>query len=151
MKIGTLAPLLLLVASSATALSQAPAGRFISTEGAPKAIGPYAQGVVAGGFLFASGQIPLDPKTGDLVGGGIEASAARVFDNLEAVLKAAGLTFSDVVKVTVYMTKAEDFAGMNGVYGKRMGENKPARATVFVASLPKGAPLEIELVAVAKH
>jgi 2-iminobutanoate/2-iminopropanoate deaminase len=151
MKIGTLAPLLLLVASSATALSQAPAGRFISTEGAPKAIGPYAQGVVAGGFLFASGQIPLDPKTGDLVGGGIEASAARVFDNLEAVLKAAGLTFSDVVKVTVYMTKAEDFGGMNGVYGKRMGENKPARATVFVASLPKGAPLEIELVAVAKH
>jgi 2-iminobutanoate/2-iminopropanoate deaminase len=151
MKISTLAPLLLVIASSTTALSQTPAGRFISTEGAPKAIGPYAQGVVAGGFLFASGQIPLDPKTGDLVGGGIEASAARVFDNLEAVLKAAGLTFSDVVKVTVYMTKAEDFGGMNGVYGKRMGENKPARATVFVASLPKGAPLEIELVAVAKH
>ena len=151
MKIGTLTPVVLLVSLSATALSQAPAGRFISTEGAPKAIGPYSQGVLAGGFLFASGQIPLDPKTGELVAGGIEASAARVFDNLEAVLKAAGLTFSDVVKVTVYMTKAEDFTAMNGVYGKRLGENKPARATVFVASLPKGAPLEIELVAVAKH
>lgn len=150
MKIGTVVPLLLLAASTTTALSQAPAGQSIATEGAPKAIGPYSQAVVAGGFLFAAGQIPLDPKSGDLVTGGIEVSAARVFDNLEAVLKAANLTFADVVKVTVYMTKAEDFAAMNGVYGKRMGDNKPARATVFVASLPKGAPLEIELVALAK-
>ena len=121
--------------------------KFIATDGAPKAIGPYSQAVVEGGFLFAAGQIPLDPKTGELVTGGIEQSAERVFDNLEAVLKAAGLTFSDVVKTTVFLTKAEDFAALNGVYAKRMGEHKPARSTVIVAALPKNAPMEIELVA----
>ena len=123
----------------------------LSTDAAPKAIGPYSQAVLAGGFLFASGQVPLDPKTGELVGGGIEPSTERVLDNLEAVLKAAGLTFADVVKVTVYLTKAEDFAAMNGVYAKRMGDSKPARATIVVAGLPRNAPLEIELVALAKR
>ncbi|HKA37406.1 MAG TPA: RidA family protein [Thermoanaerobaculia bacterium] len=123
---------------------------FIATEGAPKAIGPYSQAVVEGGFLFAAGQIPLDPKTGELVGGSIEQSAERVLDNLEAVLKAAGLSFADVVKTTVFLTKAEDFAAFNAVYGKRMGDHKPARSTVIVAALPRNAPVEIELVARAK-
>src|SRR5437867_12174151 len=83
--------------------------KFIAADDAPKAIGPYSQAVVEGGFLFAAGQISLDPKTGELVGGTIEQSADRVFDNLEAVLKAAGLTFADIVKATVYLTKSEDF------------------------------------------
>ena len=121
--------------------------KFITTDEAPRAIGPYSQAVVEGGFLFAAGQIPLDPKTGELVGGSIEQSAERVFDNLGAVLKAAGLSFSDVVKTTVYLTKAEDFAALNGVYARRMGEHKPARSTVIVAALPRNAPMEIELIA----
>jgi 2-iminobutanoate/2-iminopropanoate deaminase len=121
--------------------------KFVATDDAPKAIGPYSQAVIEGGFLFAAGQIPLDPKTGELVTGGIEQSAERVLDNLEAVLKAAGLTFSDVVKTTVFLTKAEDFSALNGVYAKRMGDHKPARSTVIVAALPKNAPMEIELVA----
>jgi 2-iminobutanoate/2-iminopropanoate deaminase len=120
---------------------------FIATDRAPKAIGPYSQAVSAGGFLFASGQIPLDPATGELVGGGVEASTERIFRNLEAVLKAAGLAFSDVVKTTVYLTRADDFAVMNGVYARHFGEHRPARSTVMVASLPKGAPVEIDLVA----
>ena len=120
---------------------------FIATDRAPKAIGPYSQAVSAGGFLFASGQIPLDPATGELVGGGIEASTERIFRNLEAVLTAAGLDFSDVVKTTVYLTRADDFAAMNGVYASHFGEHRPARSTVMVASLPKGAPVEIDVVA----
>ena len=120
---------------------------FIATDRAPKAIGPYSQAVSAGGFLFASGQIPLDPATGELVGGGIEASTERIFRNLEAVLTAAGLAFSDVVKTTVYLTRADDFAAMNGVYASHFGEHRPARSTVMVASLPKGAPVEIDVVA----
>jgi 2-iminobutanoate/2-iminopropanoate deaminase len=124
--------------------------RFVATDAAPKAIGPYSQAVVAGGFLYASGQIPIDPKTGNLVGGTIEQATERIFDNLEAVLKAAGLSFADVVKTTVYLTRVEDFAQMNGVYARRMGEHKPARSTVIVAALPKGAPAEIDLIASAK-
>jgi 2-iminobutanoate/2-iminopropanoate deaminase len=124
--------------------------KFIATNDAPKAIGPYSQAVVEGGFLFAAGQIPLDPKTGELVTGGIEPSAERVLDNLEAVLKAAGLAFSDVVKTTVFLTKAEDFAALNAVYARRMGDHKPARSTVIVAALPRNAPLEIELIARAR-
>ncbi len=127
-----------------------PPMKFVTSDTAPKAIGPYSQAVVAGGFLFASGQIPIDPKTGDLVVGTIEQSTERIFDNLEAVLKAAGLTFADVVKTTVYLTKGDDFAAMNKVYAKRMGENKPARSTLFVAGLPKGSPVEIDLIALAK-
>jgi 2-iminobutanoate/2-iminopropanoate deaminase len=138
--------------SQAAAPKAAPPGSmtFVTADAAPKAIGPYSQAVVAGGFLFASGQIPLDPKTGDLVGGTIEQATERVFDNLEAVLKAAGLGFTDVVKTTVYLTKGDDFAAMNKVYSKRMGENKPARSTLFVAGLPKGSPVEIDLIALAK-
>jgi len=131
------------------ALGQTPprAMKFVATDGAPKAIGPYSQAVVEGGFLFAAGQIPLDPKTGEMVTGGIEASAERVLDNLEAVLKAEGLTFADVVKTTVFLTRPDDFQALNAVYGKRMGDHKPARSTVIVAALPRNAPLEIELVA----
>ncbi|MFI5181938.1 MAG: RidA family protein [Thermoanaerobaculia bacterium] len=124
--------------------------KFVTSDSAPKAIGPYSQAVVAGGFLFASGQIPIDPKTGELAGGTIEPATERIFDNLEAVLKAAGLSLSDVVKTTVYLTKADDFAAMNKVYARRMGENRPARSTVIVAALPKGAPAEMDLVALAR-
>jgi 2-iminobutanoate/2-iminopropanoate deaminase len=121
--------------------------KFVSTTGAPKAIGPYSQGVVEGGFLFTAGQVPLDPATGKLVEGGLEVSAERVFDNLEAILREAGRSFADVVKSTVYLTRAEDFAGMNAVYARRMGDHRPARSTVIVAALPAGAPLEIDLIA----
>ena len=124
--------------------------KFIATDGAPKAIGPYSQAVVVDGFLYASGQIPLDPKTGELVGGGIEQSAERIFDNLEAVLRSAGLSFADCVKVTVFLTRSEDFAAMNAVYARRFGEHRPARSTVIVAALPKGAPLELDLIARTK-
>jgi 2-iminobutanoate/2-iminopropanoate deaminase len=121
--------------------------KFIATDGAPKAIGPYSQAVVAGGLLYASGQIPLDPKTGELVGGSIEQSAERIFDSLEAVLREARLTLADVVKVTVFLTRAEDFPAMNAVYARRFGEHRPARSTVIAAALPKGAPLELDLIA----
>ncbi|HEX9149099.1 MAG TPA: RidA family protein [Thermoanaerobaculia bacterium] len=121
--------------------------KFIATSSAPKAIGPYSQAVIEAGFLFSSGQVPLDPATGRLVEGGLEASAERVFDNLEAVLREAGLSFADVVKTTVYLTRAEDFAAMNAVYARRFGDHRPARSTVIVAELPAGAPLEIDLVA----
>jgi 2-iminobutanoate/2-iminopropanoate deaminase len=125
--------------------------KFIATEGAPKAIGPYSQAVVEGGFLFASGQIPLDPKTGELVGGGIEQASERIFDNLEAVLSEAGLTFSDVVKVSVFLTRAEDFPAMNAVYARRFGDHRPARSTVIAAALPKGAPVEMDVIAVVRR
>src|SRR5688500_20232281 len=113
--------------------------RFLVTDKAPKAIGPYAQGIVEGGFLFSSGQVPLDPSTGKLVAGDLEASAERVFDNVEAILREGGVGFSDVVKATVYLTRAEDFAPLNAVYARRFGDNRPARTTVIVAALTAGA------------
>jgi 2-iminobutanoate/2-iminopropanoate deaminase len=121
--------------------------KFITTIGAPQAIGPYSQGVIEGGFLFTAGQVPLDPATGKLVGGDLTASAERVLDSLEAILSESGLTFADVVRATVYLTRAEDFAEMNAVYARRFGEHRPARSTVIVAALPAGAPLEIDLIA----
>ena len=121
--------------------------KFLATDGAPKAIGPYSQGVVEGGFLFCSGQIPLDPAGGELVSGGIEASTQRVLDNLEAVLTSAGLAWTDVVKTTVFLVRAEDFPAMNAVYARRFGDHRPARSTVIVAALPKGAMVEMDLVA----
>jgi 2-iminobutanoate/2-iminopropanoate deaminase len=121
--------------------------KFVATEKAPKAIGPYSQAVIEGGFLFTAGQVPFDPATGKLVEGGMETSAERVFDNLEAILRQAGLGFSDVVKATVYLTRAEDFAPLNAVYARRFGEHRPARSTVIVAALPAGAALEIDLIA----
>jgi 2-iminobutanoate/2-iminopropanoate deaminase len=119
----------------------------IAVPDAPKAIGPYAQAVAAGGFLFTAGQIPLDPATMKLVEGGIAVQAARVFDNLEAVLRGAGATLQDVVKTTVFLADMKDFAAMNDVYAARFGSHRPARSTVQVAALPAGARLEIELVA----
>jgi len=121
--------------------------KTIATDGAPKAIGPYSQAVSDGGFLFASGQVPLDPATGELVIGGFEAGVERVFDNLEAVLAAAGSRLDDVVKTTVYLLRMADFAAMNAVYAKRFGNHRPARSTVAVAELPKGAAVEIDVVA----
>jgi 2-iminobutanoate/2-iminopropanoate deaminase len=121
--------------------------RFVATDGAPKAIGPYTQAVIEGGFLFTSGQVPLDPANGKLVEGGLETSAERVFDNLEAILTQAGLKFGDVVKTTVFLTRAEDFAPLNAVYARRFGAHRPARSTVIVAALPAGASLEIDLIA----
>ena len=121
--------------------------KFLAAENAPKAIGPYSQAVVEGGFLFASGQIPLDPATGELVAGGIQAATTRVLDNIEAVLKSGGLGFSDVVRTTVYLVKADDFPAMNGIYAARFGDHRPARSTVIVAALPKGAMVEIDVIA----
>lgn len=117
------------------------------TQLAPAAIGPYSQAVSVGGFLYTSGQVGLDPATGNLVPGGFEPQARRVFANLAAVLDSAGCGFQDVVKATVYVTDLGDFGALNGLYAEAMGEHKPARSTVQVAALPKGALVEIDLVA----
>jgi 2-iminobutanoate/2-iminopropanoate deaminase len=122
----------------------------IETKKAPAAVGPYSQGVRAGNFIFFSGQIPLDPATGDLVvAGGIAAQAEQVMANMGAVLKASGLTFREVVKTTIYLTDLKDFAAVNEIYGRYFKGIAPARATVQVAGLPKGAGIEIEWVAYA--
>ncbi len=121
--------------------------KTIAVPSAPKAIGPYAQGIVAHGLLFTAGQIPLDPATMTLVTGDVAAQTHRVFDNLEAILAGAGATLADVVKTTVFLKDMGDFARMNEVYAARFGNHRPARSTVQVAALPAGASLEIELVA----
>ena len=120
----------------------------IASADAPKAIGPYSQAIRAGNLLFTSGQIPLDPATGNLVEGDFEKQARRVFDNLRAVLTAAGATFSNVTRATVYLTDLGNFGTLNSIYGEYFGNHKPARTTVGVASLPKGATVEIDLIAV---
>jgi 2-iminobutanoate/2-iminopropanoate deaminase len=119
----------------------------IATPNAPAAIGPYAQGVVANGMLFSAGQIALDPATMEVVPGGITEQTERVFRNLEAVLAAAGCTFRDVVKTTVFLQTMDEFAAMNTVYAAWMGDHRPARSTVAVAGLPKGVRVEIEVIA----
>jgi 2-iminobutanoate/2-iminopropanoate deaminase len=119
----------------------------VSTGKAPAAIGPYSQAVRSGGFLFCSGQIPLDPATGKMVDGGIEAQTERVLRNLEAVLTGGGSTLESVVKTTVYLTDLADFPAMNAVYAKFFRQAPPARATVQVAKLPAGAKVEIDAVA----
>ncbi len=121
----------------------------VSTDKAPAAIGPYSQAVRAGNLLFCSGQIPLDPATGTMVPGGIEEQTRRVLANLEAVLSAAGLALSSVVKTTVYLADLSDFPAMNAVYAKFFVQAPPARATVQVAKLPAGAKVEIDAVAVS--
>jgi 2-iminobutanoate/2-iminopropanoate deaminase len=123
--------------------------RAVGTAGAPKAIGPYSQAVRAGGFLFCSGQLPLDPSTGKMVDGGIEAQTDRVLKNLEAVLNAGGATLRSVVKTTVYLVDMGDFPAMNAVYGKFFPEDPPARATVQIVKLAAGACVEIDAVAAA--
>lgn len=123
--------------------------RAIATDEAPAAVGPYSQALYVGEQLYCSGQIALDPTTGEIVAGGFEAEARRVLDNLGAVLGAAGLGFADVVKVTIYLTDLGDFAALNALYADYFSQPYPARATVGVASLPKGAAVEIDLVAMA--
>lgn len=119
----------------------------IATNAAPAAIGPYSQGVKAGAYVFFSGQIPLNPETGELVGGGIDVQARQVMSNMGAALAAAGLNFGQVVKTTIYLTDLRDFAVVNDIYGSCFSGTYPARATVQVAALPKGAGIEIEWVA----
>jgi len=123
----------------------------ITSSDAPSAIGPYSQAVRAGDWVFLSGQIPLNPKTGELVTGTIEAATVQVMDNLKAVLAAAGLTFDHVVKTTIYLVDLNDFAAVNSAYGKYFPENPPARATVQVAALPRGVSVEIDAVAILKN
>jgi len=114
---------------------------------APRAIGPYSQAVDAGDYVFLSGQVPIDPKTGELVAGDIAVQTDRVLDNLGAVLEAAGCSFSDVVKTTIYLADLGDFQAVNETYGKRFTADPPARATVQVSALPKGARVEIDAIA----
>ncbi len=121
---------------------------IIATEAAPKAIGPYSQAIKSGKVLYTSGQIALDPATGNLVEGDFAAQAHRVFENLKAVLAAAGANFSSVAKATVYLTDLANFATLNEIYASYFGNTKPARSTVGVAQLPKGALVEIDLIAI---
>ncbi|MDH4226284.1 MAG: RidA family protein [Deltaproteobacteria bacterium] len=119
----------------------------VSTNGAPKAIGPYSQGVVANGFLFVSGQVALIPETGELISGGIKDETRRVLANIKAIVEAAGLKMDDVVKTTVYLTDLKKFVDMNEVYAEFFKEPYPARATVEVSALPKGVSVEIDAIA----
>ncbi len=119
----------------------------VSTDGAPKAIGPYSQAVRAGSHLFLSGQIGLDPKAGAIVTGGVEAETKQVLANLTAVLAAGGASWADVVRTTIYLTDLGDFATVNRLYGEVVGDVPPARATVQVAALPRGAVVEIDAIA----
>lgn len=121
---------------------------FVASRQAPKAIGPYSQAVKANGFVFTSGQIALDPASGNLVDGDFNVQARRVFENLKAVLTEAHSDFSRVVKATVYLTDLADFQALNTVYAEYFGEHKPARTTVGVSQLPRGSKLEIDLVAI---
>lgn len=119
----------------------------ITAAGAPAAIGPYSHAVAAGNFLFTSGQIALNPETGKLAGDSIEIQTEQVLKNLEAVLSANGMTFSDVIKTTVFLVDLADFSTVNGIYATRFSENPPARSCVQVANLPGGSKIEIELIA----
>jgi len=119
----------------------------VNSKDAPAAIGPYSQAIRAGDFLFLSGQIPLNPATGELVGGGIVEQTHRVFANLRAVLAASGASFDHVVKTTVYLADMAEFAAMNEVYGTYFGSPAPARATIQAARLPRDVRVEIDLIA----
>jgi 2-iminobutanoate/2-iminopropanoate deaminase len=123
----------------------------VQTDTAPKALGPYAQAIMAGGMVYCAGQIPLDPATGNIVPGGVAEQTKQVLENLRAVLKAAGSDLDRVVKTTVFIKNMKDFAAMNEVYGRAeyFGPNPPARSTVEVARLPRDALVEIEVVALA--
>ncbi len=121
--------------------------RIIATSEAPAAVGPYSQAVAVGNLLFCAGQIPLDPATGEIVGEDVTAQTERVCQNITGVLKANGMTFADVVKVTVFLTDLANFAAMNAVYAKYFTEPFPARSTIQVAGLPRGSQVEIEVTA----
>ena len=122
----------------------------VKTDKAPAAIGPYSQGVVANGFLFSAGQIPLDPATGQMVDGDITKQTERVMENLGAVLAAAGLGWGDVVRTTVFLHDMAHFPTVNEIYGRLIGEARPARSTVQVTALPRGALVEIDLIAATR-
>jgi 2-iminobutanoate/2-iminopropanoate deaminase len=124
--------------------------RIVHTENAPAAIGPYSQAVVAGNFLFTAGQIALDPATGQIVQGDVSAQTERVMRNLAAVLENAGASWPDVVKTTVYLQDMADFPRVNEVYGRVMGDARPARSTVQVAGLPRGVLVEIDVIAIVR-
>jgi len=121
---------------------------IVATDRAPRAIGPYSQAVRAGNLIFASGQIPIDPATGEFVSGGITEQTEQVLRNISAVFEAAGITLAQVVKTTVFLADIDDFTAMNEVYARFFGENRPARATVQAARLPRDAKIEIEAIAV---
>jgi len=121
--------------------------KAISTEKAPKAIGPYSQAVQAGRFLFLSGQIPLHPSTGEMVEGGFQVQTQRVMDNLRGVLESQGLGMESIVKTTIFLTDMGNFSKANEIYGSYFSEEPPARSTVEVSSLPRGAAIEIEAIA----
>ncbi len=120
----------------------------VYTPAAPAAIGPYSQAIVAGNLVFTAGQVALDPRTGQLVGSDVATQTARVMENVQAVLEAAGASLQSVVKTTVYLADMADFAAMNDVYGRYFGDHKPARSTVQAARLPKDARVEIDTIAV---
>ena len=122
--------------------------RAVQTNKAPAAIGPYSQGVIANGFLFTAGQIALDPATGHIIDGGVEAQTERVLGNLLAILEQAGVSWRHVVKTTVFLQDMADFPKVNEVYARALGDARPARSTVQVAGLPRGVLVEIEAVAV---
>ena len=126
------------------------AKKIISTDTAPKAVGPYSQAVAAGNFLFVSGQLPLHPQSGEIVGNEIAAQTRQSIENIRAVLAAAGVSLADVVKTTVFLQNIGDFARMNEVYQQYFGDSSPARSTVEVAKLPKNALVEIESIAAIK-
>jgi 2-iminobutanoate/2-iminopropanoate deaminase len=121
--------------------------QFVTSDQAPKAIGPYSQATIAGGFIWTAGQIGLNPATMEVVSGGIREQTERVLANLEAVLEAAGSSLANVVKTTVYLVDMADFSAMNEVYAQAFGDHKPARSTVAVAGLPRGARVEIDVMA----
>ena len=121
---------------------------IVATERAPRAIGPYSQAVRSGNFLYASGQIPIDPATGEFVAGGITEQTEQVMRNVSAILEAAGAGLQQVVKTTVFLADMDDFTVMNEVYGRFFGDNPPARATVQAARLPRDARVEIEAIAI---
>ncbi|HEX9483065.1 MAG TPA: RidA family protein [Gemmatimonadaceae bacterium] len=123
------------------------ATQTVHTDDAPGAIGPYSQAVVASGFLFTAGQIALDPATGQVVAGGVEAQTEQVFRNLSAVLRTVGASWSDVVKATVFLMDMKDFPRVNDIYARVMGDARPARSTVQVSGLPRGVLVEIDLIA----
>jgi 2-iminobutanoate/2-iminopropanoate deaminase len=123
--------------------------KVVSTHNAPAAIGPYSQAIVANGFVFISGQIPLDPSTGQLVDGGIESQTRQVLDNLAAILETTGATWDRVVRATIYLTDLADFAAVNQLYAERFSSAPPARSTLQVAALPRGSKIEIDLIALA--
>jgi 2-iminobutanoate/2-iminopropanoate deaminase len=128
---------------------QMPQKQIISTENAPKAIGPYSAGIRSGQFIFTAGQLGIDPQTGELVPGGIEAETRQALTNLKHVLEAGGVSLAEVVKTTVFLGDINDFSRMNAVYAEFFTQNPPARSAVQVAALPKGGAVEIEAVAVA--